>query len=217
MLKRCSGCKDDLPTGCFAKQRSAPDGLQSLCKDCKREYNHQRRFAPQENSTRLKRCPRCNDDKPATLEHFTACRANPDGLTYLCKVCHNQNVQASRERNPKAYAESIRKWHVSPKGRFSAYVNNTNDRPFHLTFEQFMTFWQQPCSYCDDPIETVGIDRVDSDKDYVLENCVPSCATCNMMKRTMTKERWFAHMRKVLAKADATPTSIPKSSDPSVS
>jgi len=203
MLKKCSGCKDDLPTDCFAKQRSAHDGLQSLCKECKRQYNKGRQFSPQEDPTRLKRCPKCGEEKPATLEHFTACRANPDGLTYRCRLCHNQTVQDSREHNPESYAVSLKKWQTSPKGRFTAYKHNTTDRPFHLTFEQFMEFWQKNCSYCGDPIATVGIDRIDSNKDYVLENCISCCVTCNMMKRTMTKEQWFAHMRKVLVRADS--------------
>jgi hypothetical protein len=36
-------------------------------------------------------------------------------------------------------------------------------------------------------IEYNGIDRVDNEKGYLVENCVPCCFTCNSLKKSVTK------------------------------
>lgn len=38
--KRCSMCKKKLPVNMFGKNKSRPDGMQSFCKPCMREYSH---------------------------------------------------------------------------------------------------------------------------------------------------------------------------------
>lgn len=92
-----------------------------------------------------------------------------------------------RKADPEAHNDRMRLWKQTPKGRFMDYRRGAKqtDRPFELTFEQFLTFWQQPCIYgC--PIETVGLDRVDSSKGYTLDNLVPMCFGHNSLKSNKT-------------------------------
>lgn len=49
-----------------------------------------------------------------------------------------------------------------------------------------MTFWQKPCFYGPHPIETIGLDRIDSTKGYTMDNLVSCCETCNRAKRHMS-------------------------------
>lgn len=42
-----------------------------------------------------------------------------------------------------------------------------------------------------------GIDRVDSDKGYELDNCVPCCTMCNWMKMNYTKEEFLDQIRDI--------------------
>lgn len=80
-------------------------------------------------------------------------------------------------------------WHHAhkkdPKKRFSKYKYGAKlrDLNFSLTKEEFMTFWQVPCFYCGDSIETIGLDRMDSSKGYTLDNVVSCCFPCNEFKR----------------------------------
>lgn len=39
-----------------------------------------------------------------------------------------------------------------------------------------------------------GIDRVDSNKQYTVDNCVPCCITCNVMKNALTLEQFNEHI-----------------------
>ena len=93
---------------------------------------------------------------------------------------HRRNMY----RNNPIIREKVKAWQLSPKGRYSKYRAGAKTRgiSFILTFEEFMTFWKKPCYYCGDFIQTIGLDRLDSHGAYSLENVIPSCRDCNLMK-----------------------------------
>jgi len=68
---------------------------------------------------------------------------------------------------------------------------------FDLSFQEFMQLWQEPCEYCGDEIESIGIDRTDSSKGYSVDNIVPCCGTCNLMKNTNDKDLFLAQCKKI--------------------
>jgi len=82
---------------------------------------------------------------------------------------------------------------------------------FDLTEAQFEQITAQNCHYCGaEPVEKHkprehasrklnGIDRIDSDKGYSLENCVPCCKRCNYLKHIMTYDEMIEHISKILA------------------
>ena len=97
-------------------------------------------------------------------------------------------------------------YNSTPAHKYSQYKNGAKKRniPFDLTYEEFYTFWNKPCQYCGGEIKTVGIDRVDNTKGYILENCVPCCKTCNVMKLNHTTEFWISHIQKILEHTNET-------------
>lgn len=42
-----------------------------------------------------------------------------------------------------------------------------------------------------------GIDRVDNDKGYVVENCVSCCSVCNVLKHTLDQKYFLDHVCKI--------------------
>ena len=71
-------------------------------------------------------------------------------------------------------------------------------REFSLSYRHFLRrLWKEPCFYCDSPIETVGIDRVDNFQGYHDDNVVPCCWPCNQMKRILSVEEFIAHISKI--------------------
>ena len=64
---------------------------------------------------------------------------------------------------------------------------------FELTKEHFEYIIRQQCIYCgaDPQFEgLMGIDRIDNERGYVIDNCVPCCTHCNQRKGPKTLERF---------------------------
>jgi hypothetical protein len=91
-----------------------------------------------------------------------------------------------------------------PRYRYKNYKSGATKRKlaFPLTFMEFMTFWQKPCSYCGLDIETIGIDRIDSARGYEISNLVPCCRWCNVTKMARTPAAFVDHCRAVVMHQD---------------
>lgn len=68
-------------------------------------------------------------------------------------------------------------WPKRPQQLFYRYKKGALKRghAFDLTFEQFMSFWGLPCTYCGEDIDTIGLDRRDNDLGYSTQNIVTCC------------------------------------------
>ena len=95
---------------------------------------------------------------------------------------------------------------------YNLYRVGARDRnkDFNLTLEQFVEFSQKECFYCGSPpsnragteanngyYKYNGLDRVDNNKGYSLDNIVSCCKNCNMAKRQLTQEEFFAMIKKI--------------------
>jgi hypothetical protein len=90
----------------------------------------------------------------------------------------------------------------TPRERFQHYRSNAGrvGHKFDLSFHEFCKLWRKPCAYCGDPIETIGIDRVDSEKGYEVGNVLPCCKVCNRMKTNTPLGEFLNQCRKITAK-----------------
>ena len=82
---------------------------------------------------------------------------------------------------------------------------------FNLTKEEFKNLVLQNCKYCGSKPSSVcksrnsnggdfiynGIDRVDNNIGYLLENCVTCCGICNIMKRHHSLDTFKEHIIKI--------------------
>lgn len=149
---------------------------------------------------------------------FVADKRNYGKQLYCSKRCGHQGwrklnpekdrAQAmrdieSRNNNPerlRKHKEKVSIFNKSPKRKFGHYQHNAKNRgfSFELTFEQFMTFWQKPCHYCGNNIETVGIDRVDNTIGYTLQNSVSCCKICNDMKKVLSVNEFITQCKRIV-------------------
>lgn len=89
--------------------------------------------------------------------------------------------------------------------RYSTYKNSAKRRghDFELSLDEFSTFQNKPCHYCGDEIESsgkIGIDRINNNKGYSIENCVPCCEICNRMKLALDLDTWLSKINKISRK-----------------
>ena len=101
-------------------------------------------------------------------------------------------VKAYREANSEEIKARKKAWDKTLGAKISAYRSGAKQRniPFLLTEEEFKSFWQAPCSYCGDEIKTIGLDRIDSDGPYRIDNVRPCCWPCNSNKGTRSLKEW---------------------------
>ena len=139
-------------------------------------------------------------------------------LSSYCKPCANAKGKAWAKANPEMNAaRSNAQYHKNPArhaayaktsaGKYGDYKSDSSRRhgngiKFSLTKDEFMLFWQKPCHYCNDQIETVGLDRVDNAQGYFLGNVVSCCTICNLAKRSLGRDEFIFHCRKIVANAD---------------
>lgn len=113
-----------------------------------------------------------------------------------------------------------RDMHSLPEGEaafnrlFSGYKQKSRikDYDFNLTKKQFKKLTKSNCFYCGEPpsnkyaINTKdcngfylgnGIDRVDNEKGYTLENSVPCCKICNHAKATLSSEEFLDRVKQI--------------------
>ena len=171
-----------------------------------------------------KKCTKCGEIKN-TCEFYKNSKAK-DGLKTWCKTCHledsrkreknyNEKRREYRLKNKEEYRENKKKyyndnkekilndnalWRQTFNGRLLSYKRAAKARDIEwlLNDEEFNLFWQKPCTYCGCEIETVGIDRLESDKGYFFENCVSCCSTCNKMKMELSKDDFINKIKEII-------------------
>jgi hypothetical protein len=102
--------------------------------------------------------------------------------------------------------------HAALNAFFNQYQNNARNkgRSFDLSKDEFKKLVNSDCAYCgskpslfykktgaNGPALVNGIDRVDNTKGYTVENSIPCCHSCNMMKRDKTTNDFLEHIARI--------------------
>jgi len=90
------------------------------------------------------------------------------------------------------------------------YTTNKRELECNLSSDQFRDITSQNCHYCGSTPSQVtknqnnngdyisnGVDRVNNDRGYYVDNVVPCCAPCNYAKRNMTYNEFKAHIARI--------------------
>jgi hypothetical protein len=102
----------------------------------------------------------------------------------------------------------------------TSYLRGARQRglDFELTDEQLHMLFTADCAYCGKPPYTIsrgsgrgmtdarkkhsayvrnGIDRIDNDKGYTIDNVKPACKHCNWMRRDMPVDAFLDHVKAI--------------------
>ena len=82
------------------------------------------------------------------------------------------------------------------------YIKRINEEKrgyeFTLTKEEYEVLIYKPCYLCGyKNIVGNGLDRQDTSKGYSIDNVLPCCSTCNMMKAFYNKDDFIKQMKKI--------------------
>ena len=125
---------------------------------------------------------------------------------------HNNQVNSAWRAENAEHAARWARVNVNP--RLDAIKRSAEQRniEWHLTDEEAKSMLLRPCVYCkhiDLQVRVNGIDRMDSNKNYTIENCRPCCKNCNYMKGTFDP-RTFIEWARRIAQCDAEFPDIPR-------
>ena len=129
---------------------------------------------------------------------------SPEERRLYIKKKSEQNQHRFKTK-PKAL-EAKRAYDKSDKGIYSRYKNDCKRRnrlkrsiKMLLKFEEFSDILNKRCVYCGEE-QCKGVDRLDSDESYTVENSVPCCSICNRMKNSLTEKEFLQHIEKIYNK-----------------
>lgn len=144
------------------------------------------------NGAIRKICIRCFVDKP--INDFAIAPRMSDGYNNSCKECYAKHRVAKDAILKEKYLAGELKNPYDPEKqairrktfgfRTCEIRKSARERKLEcsLTEDDFRSFWKKPCSYCGDEIETIGLDRINSDIGYVASNVRSACFQCNVSK-----------------------------------
>jgi 5-methylcytosine-specific restriction endonuclease McrA len=112
------------------------------------------------------------------------------------REANREKIKAYYEANREKVKAKNKAYRQTPRGRFFRYRSSAKRRgiEFLLTEEQVFELIKKPCTYCGKP-KSSGIDRIDSNGVYTIENCVPCCWNCNTRKGTKSKEVFLQEIK----------------------
>ena len=134
-----------------------------------------------------RKCYLCGETKP--LEEIYSQMSDSKKKDYIAK-------RSARNKTESAKLVK-REYEMSHRGRFTRYKADAKryNRVFELDFELFENIISNKCYYCGE--DGYGIDRIDSDKGYSVDNCVSCCTLCNSIKSNHNIDIWIEQIHKI--------------------
>lgn len=134
------------------------------------------------------KCSRCGHESVVRSDRFFG-KYIPKSCKYCVNSLQKEIAEIKYPSSNRLLNQKISKYtHLSKrKGKI---VKS------QLTKDEVSKLLTSNCYYCGKPI-AMGIDRIDSNKDYTIDNCVPCCGMCNIMKNKFNVSEWFEQIGRI--------------------
>jgi len=170
-MKKCSNCLEYKEYNNFWEDKYNPDGLCSQCNLCKTRLSEKR------HETYIK---------------------HKDNILKSNMLYYNKNKQYINSNRKKYSKEYYLKQKDNKNRRYSIYKSSAKRKSleFSLSHNEFNDLYQKPCNYCGS--KSKGIDRIDNNYGYFIDNCVSCCKICNKTKQTMSLNEWYKYLYQII-------------------
>ena len=199
--KQCTSCRKMYPLDAF----KGPRGENKQCAVCreankradeKRDMERVRELARKNSAKPERKAVKklWNDGhKPERAKYWMDARARvieADLEGYLTREA--LRMKKWRDANPEKVHLINEKKINSMDAQYGVYKRCANDKQldFEITIDEYKSIVQLPCHYCAIKQEKGfnGMDRLDSEKGYVVDNVVSCCQMCNFMKKCLSPD-----------------------------
>jgi len=197
----CTRCRKMYPLEAF----NGSVGETKTCKLCRAANKKADEKRDKEHVNELMRKNSAKPERKAVKQAWR--EANYEKVAKYWMDARARLIEADAEKYLKRQAERMKKWRDENPEKVQAFnkVRNENidyhysnykksaftkQLVFEIDKETFITLVTSSCHYCGIVQEKGfnGLDRLDSAKGYVMENCVSSCEMCNYMKKCMSPD-----------------------------
>jgi hypothetical protein len=157
---------------------------------------------------RAVRCKcKCGNEKLIRIESLYDTRPTACAKSCGCTKRYVNGINAQSRRRPESVYRFL----------YERYLVGSKQRNiiFELSKTQFENIIKQKCYYCGQepelkqpqrktgdligiPVNYNGVDRIDSNKSYNINNCVPCCTRCNYMKSNLDIDIFLNHVNKIV-------------------
>lgn len=197
-------CKCDCGGECVVKRNNLINGDTKSC-GC---YRHKSKI---EKGARLGKLVVTEQFKNENGRTMTRCRCDC-GKEYITKGERllNGHTKSCGCEKRKSRVKIIDRTYAIKKRLFYERIISRckkDNLSYDITEEIYIKLIDKPCHYCgvvgsitskdnhrsvkgDTIVHHNGVDRIDSNKGYLLGNVVPCCFTCNKAKNTMTQQEF---------------------------
>jgi hypothetical protein len=190
---------------CEAGKRGCFKEVKAGCKKCKDCLNKQ---AKKDNEKYYETISDPETCRMCYTKPYVPARGINGQALMTCLSCHDKEIAVEAKR-----PERSRNYQAEKKANletaFDAFKYRAMKRGLtvSITFEQFVNIVNKPCVYCGYYAEesAIGVDRIDSTRSYVIENCVSCCGVCNIMKLDHPLQYFTEHVLKIAAHICANP------------
>jgi 5-methylcytosine-specific restriction endonuclease McrA len=205
ILKICTKCKKEKPIFLFGISKKYKNGICSWCKDCRSQYEKQRKIQkkiiliPREG---YKFCTKCGEEK--LFDEFYIRKNNKSGLSCRCKDCAIEKKQKYQSTYQKQYKENNseyindkqKKYNKTRKGKETMsrnYFRRKSKLEKAICFfsaeewEEIKKSQNYCCAYCGKPEPEIKLTRdhiipVTLEGNHTASNIQGLCKKCNSIK-----------------------------------
>lgn len=195
-MKKCSKCKKEKDESEFYKNWNSKDGLNSYCNKCIKEYN--KKLYNENKVERIIKQKKYYDNNQENIKAYSKKYYIENKKDIINKV---KKYAKNHKKNLKKYSK---KYYIKNKYEdkyiYRRYKSDAKRRDieFNLIFEDFLIFLNNTCFYCGDIFERMGVDRINNNKGYVLDNCVSCCSICNLTKNILNIQEWYEYLKQII-------------------
>lgn len=212
-LKRCSACLECYEDDHFIGENGRET---KTCKKCREQNKRADEKRDKDYVRERKRISEQNPDRKEVKRQWKY--NNPDKVvSYWIKARNKKMDYMGVEEYKRKEAEYARKWRENNSEKmkeiydnkykdankyYSVYKNDAFKKNvnFELTKEEFQKIVKENCYYCGEIQEKGfnGIDKIDCEGGYVIDNCVSCCEMCNFMKGTLSPNVFIKRVEHIL-------------------
>jgi len=190
-FKRCVQCKKIKGISLFYKNKSKPDGLQNMCKDCTKENDTKRnksgkraKYYIEYYRLRIKTDEKFHEKEKIRAKEY-----------YKRKSLENPEIykENRKENRKREYQKNREKYILKAYKRLKKY-KNTKGSFNRKQLEAKFSLYGNRCAYCGSA-EKITIDHViplNRNGTHFPANLVPCCQKCNSAKRD--RKGWIPHL-----------------------